>query len=67
MQFIKDFIWFIKESKHFTGYSYSKMIFKDNVIKMAFNHSKDMNKWYKLTEKEKLIQYTMKNRTMYFD
>lgn len=67
MQFIKDFIWFIKESKRFTGYSYSKMIFKDNVIKMAFNHSKVMNKWYKLTEKDKLIQYATADRTMYFD
>ena len=32
MKDVKNAIWFIKESKKFTGYSYSRMLFKENLI-----------------------------------
>ena len=30
---IKNAIWFIRESKKFTGYGYFRMLFKENLIK----------------------------------
>ena len=39
---IKNAIWFIRESKKFTGYGYFRMLFKENLIKKQFGLSK---KW----------------------
>lgn len=30
---IKNIIWFIKHSKEYTGYSYTRMLFKEKLIK----------------------------------
>ena len=37
MKHIKNAVWFIRESKKFTGYGYFRMLFKENLIEL---HSK---------------------------
>ena len=37
---IKNAIWFIKESKKFTGYGYFRMLFKENLIRKQFGFAK---------------------------
>ena len=39
---IKNAIWFIRESKKFTGYGYFRMLFKENLIGKQFGFAK---KW----------------------
>ena len=41
---LKESIWFIRESKKFTGYSYSRMLFKENLIGKTIWFCKEMNK-----------------------
>ena len=40
---IKNAIWFIRESKKFTGYGYFRMLFKENLIKKTIWFVKEMN------------------------
>ena len=40
MKDIKNAIWFIKESKKFTGYGYFRMLFKENLIGKQFDFAK---------------------------
>lgn len=43
MKDIKNAIWFIRESKKFTGYGYFRMLFKENLIKKTIWFIKEMN------------------------
>ena len=47
MKHIKNAVWFIRESKKFTGYGYFRMLFKENLIKKQFGLSK---KWMSVVE-----------------
>lgn len=40
---IKNAVWFIRESKKFTGYGYFRMLFKENLIKKTIWFIKEMN------------------------
>ena len=40
---IKNAIWFIRESKKFTGYGYFRMLFKENLIRKTIWFVKEMN------------------------
>ena len=40
---IKNAIWFIRESKKFTGYGYFRMLFKENLIGKTIWFCKEMN------------------------
>ena len=39
---IKNAIWFIKESKKFTGYGYLRMLFKENLISKTIRFCKEV-------------------------
>ena len=39
---IKNAIWFIKESKKFTGYGYFRMLFKENLISKTIRFCKEV-------------------------
>lgn len=39
---IKNAVWFIRESKKFTGFSYTKMLFKENLIGKTIWFCKEM-------------------------
>ena len=43
MKDIKNAIWFIKESKKFTGYGYFRMLFKESLIRKTKRFYKEMN------------------------
>ena len=43
MKHIKNAVWFIRESKKFTGYGYFRMLFKENLIKKTIWFIKEMN------------------------
>ena len=43
MNDIKNAIWFIRESKMFTGYGYFRMLFKENLIGKTNWFIKEMN------------------------
>ena len=43
MKHIKNAVWFIRESKKFTGYGYFRMLFKENLIKKTIWFCKEMN------------------------
>lgn len=40
---IKNAVWFIRESKKFTGYGYFRMLFKENLIGKTIWFCKEMN------------------------
>ena len=46
MKHIKNAIWFIKESKKFTGYGYFRMLFKERLIEKTIWFAKEMDEQY---------------------
>lgn len=46
MKHIKNAIWFIKESKKFTGYGYFRMLFKEHLIEKTIWFVKVMDEQY---------------------
>lgn len=46
MKHIKNAVWFIRESKKFTGYGYFRMLFKENLIGKTIWFCKEMNGGY---------------------
>ena len=44
MKHIKNAVWFIRESKKFTGYGYFRMLFKENLIKKTIK-IQNLNTW----------------------
>jgi len=65
MNWIKHFVWFIKESKHFLDCSYLSLI-KKGGIRKAIVHANFMVKWDKLSPKQKEIYYLTEDRTIEF-
>lgn len=45
MKHIKNVVWFIRESKKFTGYGYFRMLFKENLIRKTIWFCKEMNEY----------------------
>lgn len=65
---IKYFLWFVFESKRFTGMTYSQMIFKYGAIKRGICFARDMLEWDKaVKESGPLGAYCRLNRVVEFD
>lgn len=53
---IKTFIWFWKESLEFMEFNSIQFI-KNGGIKKGIKYAKEMRRWNKLTEEQKLAEY----------
>ena len=62
---IKQLVWFLKESRSFTGYGYFKMIFKEQWLKRAYYFCKQYNYDEKMAKKYGSdTYYAMSNRVI---
>jgi cobalamin-dependent methionine synthase I len=56
VNWIKDFIWFIKESRSFMGYNTLEVIMRDGISKAVW-HANEMKAYRKLTPEQREAWY----------
>ena len=62
IQNVKDFFWFLKESKSFLDVGYFRMIIFMGGIKKAIGHARCMHNWRKMTEQQRFEWYVNEDR-----
>jgi hypothetical protein len=65
IKWFKDFLWFVRESKHFMSYNNIQLI-RYGGLRKAVGHANFMRKWRKMTTIERELWYLNENRVIDF-